>query len=252
MDLEQVATSAVSDETVLQIYLLGVVDFEAALLFQRRLHYEVMGNRQQAALILCEHPPLVTVGREGSHAHILCEPEELQARQWDVRWVNRGGGCVLHVPGQFAIYPILPLDAFGLGLTEYQIQLQTVIQNVLDDFSVKSQTQPHRPGVWVGNRLAAAVGVSVREWVSYFGAYLNVFPDLPSFRLFRWCDDVEPMTSLVRERRAPVRGSMVRERLIEHFTNQFAFGRTAYFSGHPALDQYEESCRKPSPAYSIH
>ena len=83
--------------SALQVYLLGTVDFEALLRFQRRLHYEISGDRSQAALILCEHPPLITVGRHGSRAHILMEPHELQVRGWRVRWVNRAGGCWLRL-----------------------------------------------------------------------------------------------------------------------------------------------------------
>ena len=100
-------------DSALQVYLLGTVDFEAALTLQRRLVYQISGERSLAALILCEHPPLITVGRKGSRAHILCGPEELCARRWPIRWVNRGGGCLLHLPGQLAVYPILPLDRLG-------------------------------------------------------------------------------------------------------------------------------------------
>src|SRR5712691_2702948 len=78
-------------DAALQVYLLGLVEFESALVLQRRLAYQVAGDRDGAVLFLCEHPPLITVGRQGSRAHILCEPEELRARQWRVRWVNRGG-----------------------------------------------------------------------------------------------------------------------------------------------------------------
>src|SRR5438876_6426547 len=105
--------TAVADP-ILQVYMLGSVDFEAALALQHRLVFDIAGNRTAAALILCQHPPLITVGRQGSWAHILCDREELQARRWRMRWVNRGGGCLLHLPGQMAIYPILALDRLGL------------------------------------------------------------------------------------------------------------------------------------------
>src|SRR5947209_11132814 len=84
----------------LQVFLQGATAFESALAFQRRQVYQVSGDPASAVLLLCEHPPLITVGREGSRAHILYEPEELGARQWRIRWVNRGGGCILHLPGQ--------------------------------------------------------------------------------------------------------------------------------------------------------
>src|SRR5437588_11512158 len=97
---------AAATEPSLQVYLLGTVDFEDMLQCQRRLVYEVSGDRSRAALLLCEHPPLISVGREGSREHIRFEPKDLAAREWPVRWVNRGGGCLLHLPGQLAVYPI--------------------------------------------------------------------------------------------------------------------------------------------------
>src|SRR5262245_2663599 len=90
-------------DRALQVYLLGSVDYGAMLRFQHRLVYEISGDRSRSLLILCEHPPLISVGREGSHEHIGFEPAELDAREWPVRWVNRGGGCLLHLPGQLAI-----------------------------------------------------------------------------------------------------------------------------------------------------
>ena len=96
------ARPAVAADPSLQVYLLGTVDFEEMLQFQRRLVYEVSGDRWRAMLVLCEHGPLISVGREGSLEHIGFEPHELAAREWPVRWVNRGGGCLLHLPGQLA------------------------------------------------------------------------------------------------------------------------------------------------------
>src|SRR5262249_51294326 len=157
----------------------------AALALQRRLVYHVGSDRDGAALVVCEHPPLITVGRHGSRSHILFEPRELRARRWEVRWVNRGGGCQLHLPGQLAVYPVLALDRLGLGLQAYLDRLHEVVVALLDDFSVRGEARPGRRGVWVGQRRVAAVGVAVRDWVSYFGVTLNVSPDLTPFRLVR-------------------------------------------------------------------
>jgi lipoyl(octanoyl) transferase len=222
--------------SALRVYLLGLVEFEAALTLQRMLAFETAGARDSAALVLCEHPPLITVGRGGSPADIRCDFEELRARRWAMRWVNRGGGSLLHLPGQLAIYPILPLDLHRLNLTEYLERLQRIAVSVLDDFSVPAITRPGQPGVWAGGRLVAGVGVAVRDWVAYYGAYLNVNPDLLPFRMVRTgANEREPMTSLVRERRGPVRPALVRERLLEHFLAAFPFERTALFSHHPCL-----------------
>jgi lipoyl(octanoyl) transferase len=222
----------------LEAYLLGNVSFDAALALQRRLVYEISGDRDRAALVVCEHPPLVTVGRQGSATHIVCEPRELQARGWPVRWVNRGGGCMLHLPGQLAIHPILPLDRFGLGLQDYVDRLQQVLGDVLADFEVPGEVRRDWPGVWAGGRLIAGVGVAVCDWVSYYGAYLNINPLLLPFRHVR-CAGAGggPMTSLERERHRPVRASLVRERLLEHFATRFPVARTSLFSDHPSLSR---------------
>ncbi len=220
----------------LRVYLLGVVEYEAALTLQRTLAFEAAGERDSAALVLCEHPPIFTLGRDGSPADIRCDFQELHTRGWHVRWVNRGGGSLLHLPGQLAIYPVLPLDWRHLGLADYLDRLHRVVLAVLDDFSVKADTRPGQPGVWAGQRHIAGVGVAVRDWVAYYGAYLNINPDLLPFRIVRTGpNEYEPMTSLVRERRAPVRPALVRERLLEHFTSMFPFARTALFSHHPCL-----------------
>ena len=238
--------SAQSDPA-LQVYLLGAVEFDAALSFQRWLAYEVAGDRRQAALILCEHhAPLITVGRHGSRAHILCEPSELRARQWHVRWVNRGGGCLLHLPGQLAVYPVLPLEQLGLGLQAYLELLQQVVIDVVAEFGVRGEMRPAQAGVWVGGRMIAGLGVAVRDWVTYYGAYLNINPALDAFRLVRCGGPAEgPMTSLERERRGPLRPSLPRERLLEHFAARFGFGQMSFFSDHPTLRR-----KAPSDAFA--
>jgi lipoyl(octanoyl) transferase len=233
---------------VLQAYLLGSVEFEAALAFQRRLVYQVSGDRSSSFLVMCEHSGLITVGREGSRAHISFEPEELVARQWRVRWVNRGGGCLLHLPGQLAVYPILALDRLGLGLRDYLDRLQDVVIAVLDDFGIRGQSRPGQAGVWVGSRLIAGVGVAVRDWVSYYGLAFNVNPPLGFYRRLRSGPSADgSMTSVECERHGPLRTSFVRERFLEHFAARFSFPRTTLFTGHPSLGR-----KAPADAIASH
>jgi lipoate-protein ligase B len=77
--------------------------------------------------------------------------------------------------------------------------------------------------------------VGVRSWVSYYGLYLNVAPDLTAFRLVQTgSPDDGPMTSVARERHGPPRPALVRERLLEHFARRFGFEQTDLFFHHPA------------------
>jgi lipoyl(octanoyl) transferase len=206
------------------------------LRFQRRLVYEVSGDRSRAVLVLCEHPPVITIGRDGSQAHVSYEPHDLAAREWPVRWVNRGGGSLLHLPGQLAVYAILALDQLGLDLKAYLDQLHAAVLDVIRKMDVPAVVRPGRAGVWASGRLLAHIGVAVREWVTYFGAAINVHPDLEPFRRVAVAGPGElPMTSLAREHRDLVRDATVRQRLVDAFTRQFGFGRTSLFHSHPAL-----------------
>src|SRR5436190_21819309 len=88
-----------------EAYLLGQVDYDVCLALQQRLVYEVSGRRDgQIALLLCEHPLSITVGRRGSWSHIHFDEAELTRRSIGVKFVNRGDGVVLHAPGQLAVY----------------------------------------------------------------------------------------------------------------------------------------------------
>jgi lipoyl(octanoyl) transferase len=86
--------------------------------------------------------------------------------------------------------------------------------------------------------MVAGVGVAVRDWVTYFGATLNIQPDLSPFRRVQTGQPGDqPMTSLVRERHGPLRPALVRERLLEHFCDAFDCERTALFFHHPLLEK---------------
>lgn len=220
----------------LQAYLLGRVEFESALALQRRLVYDVSSGHSPC-LVLCEHPPILTMGRHGSHAHLLFDESDLAGIAPRIRWVNRGGGAWLQLPGQLAIYPIFPLGERGLLVRDYLHLLQRTIIAALDDFSVHGYTREDGPDVWVAGRPVACLGIAVRNWITYYGAVLNISPNLRPYRWIRTSKNHPPMTSLERERRGPVHPSLVRQRVLEHFAEQFGFERTLLLTDHPMLER---------------
>jgi lipoyl(octanoyl) transferase len=230
---------------LLCVHLLGTLDFDEAQRLQRGLVFHIAEGG--AALVLCEHPPLITIGRQGSPGHVRLGEEERLARSWPLRWVPRGGGVFLHLPGQLAVYPVLALSRLSLSVTAYLDGLHQVFVRLLDDFGVRGETRPGQAGVWVGNRLLAGVGVGVRGGVTTFGAVLNLDPDLTPFRLVQTGGpDDGPMTSLARERRGALRPALVRQRLIEHFADRFGFGRTDLVF-HPPARPGHQRLFTPSP-----
>jgi lipoyl(octanoyl) transferase len=216
------------------VYLLGRLGLDALLALQRRLVYDITGDRDTAALVLCDHPTGITVGREGSAAHIRPNPDELAARGWPVDWVARGGGAMLHLPGQVACYPILPLDALGLTAGRYVAELQGVACDLCREFGVEAVADRDRPGARANGRRVAHVGVAVRNDVSSFGLVVNATPDLAPFRDVRCDGDPLPMTSLARESAHRVRVTTVRQRLVELIATRFGFDRVSVFHTHPA------------------
>ena len=78
------------------------------------------------SVVLFDHPPGITIGREGSAQHVRTNPDELAARGWPVNWVARGGGAMLHATGQVACYPVFPLDALNLSAGRYVSELTGV------------------------------------------------------------------------------------------------------------------------------
>jgi lipoyl(octanoyl) transferase len=254
-----------------QTYLLGQIDFGRCLELQQQLIAEIAERDDgQITLLLCEHPQIITVGRAGSPAEIAADSRLLRNRQIEVRWVNRGGPCLLHCVGQLAIYALVPLRWHGFTVGDYLERLQAGIVETLDDLGIHGHTPPGRWGVWGRTGQLAALGVAVRQGVTYYGAYLNVCPPLGLFRLV----DSEPeetrggqvpfagaptggwsrpsgcsaqtvpvpfprrMSCLVAERRGIVRMTTVRAGLVRYLAEAFGCDRYHLYTGHPLLREH--------------
>lgn len=203
--------------SALEVFYLPVTRWEDCLALQQRLVYEISGQpRRRRALVICEHQPVITVGRQGSRGHILLEEEELAANQLSTRWCNRGGGVWFQRPGQLAAYPILPLEPPRFGLAWLSDVLHRTIVDVLAEFGVVGAIDRDHGGVLVGDRQIAAVGVAVKHWTSYHGCVLNV--SLPPGEAVQFNPNVanRKSTCLLRERTLPVRMTAVREAVARH------------------------------------
>jgi len=221
----------------LEVYMLGLVDFSEVQQLQRRVVYE-LGEQGGAVLILCEHPPTISVGRSGSRAHIGPDDDALRALGITVHWVNRGGGCVFHLPGQLAAYFALPLDTFDLTLSDYLDRLHTTILMVLGEFDLAGTFRADLPGVFSGQARIATVGVAVTRWIAYHGLTLNVGPYLGLFDVLD-----EPgigkvplrHTSMEARRQRHTAMSKVREALVRRLEEVFGLERHHVYTQHPLI-----------------
>jgi lipoyl(octanoyl) transferase len=221
----------------LEVYMLGLVDFAEVQQLQRRIVYDV-GEQGGAVLLLCEHAPTISIGRAGSRAHIGPDDEVLQSLGIRVYYVNRGGGCVLHLPGQLAAYLALPLHVFGLNVQEYLDRLHAAILGVLEEFDISGRNRPELPGIFAGSSRIATVGIAVSRWIAYHGLTLNVGPHL---ELFDVLDEpgIGPaplrQTSMESRRQRPAPMAKVREALVRRIEEEFGLERTHLYTHHPQI-----------------
>lgn len=218
-------------------HLLGTVSFDATWELQQRLVDEAADSREpQGTILLCEHPPLVTLGRQGSRLHVRLDDETLARRGLEVRWVNRGGGAIVHVPGQLAAYAVVPLTRFGLTVGTYLDAWQTALEAMAEDVGFPTLAKPQRLGLWSRHGQAAFVGIAVRHDVAYFGAYVNVAPPERMIHAATGdpIDGSEP-TTLAASQRRPVRMPTVRQSLLARLSTALGCERYHVLTGHPRL-----------------
>jgi lipoyl(octanoyl) transferase len=221
----------------LEVYLLGLVDFEEVQQLQRRLVYD-LGETAGGSLVLCEHPPTISVGRAGSRLHIAADDDELRALGIKVHWVNRGGGCVLHLPGQLAAYLAMPLSPPLLDVRRYVDGLHRAILEVLAEFDLAGTSRADRSGVDLGGARVATVGVAVSRWIAYHGLTLNVGPFLPPFGLIAEPGDGGSsirQTSMESRRQRPAPMPKVREALIRRLESVFGLQQHHVYTAHPLI-----------------
>ncbi len=221
---------------VLQAHLLGRVDYEALLSLQNRLVFEVSGlDDGSIVLLLCEHPPLITIGRSGSRGHIRCDDRELLARKLPLRFVNRGGGAILHGPAQLAVSCIVPLHWYGLSVGDYLRRLHTGVKAALGELKIPVHSPDNSYDLRGRTGQLGWIGIAVKSWTSYHGLYLNVSPARHPVGLFGSARGEQAISSLSVERQQPVRIQRLRESLIRHLAGSLGVSRYNVTSGHPLL-----------------
>jgi lipoyl(octanoyl) transferase len=180
---------------VLEVVEGGTVPYRAALDWQRQLADDrIAGRLTQDVLLLLEHPPVVTLGRNSRAEHLL------QPAGVDVFEVERGGDVTFHGPGQLVGYPILDLRGYKQDLHWYLRTLEQALIDALGILAIPAERNPGLTGVWTRGRKIASIGIHVKQWVTWHGFALNVTTDLTHFERIVPCgiQGVE-MTSVERE-----------------------------------------------------
>ncbi|QDV52328.1 lipoyl(octanoyl) transferase LipB [Gimesia fumaroli] len=228
-------------DRTMKVYMLGCVDFDSLLTLQERALQELRRDQSESAvLFVCEHPPLITIGREGSHAQLVDSHQEFKSGQIETRWVNRGGGAIFHAPGQLAVYPVLPLKQLGIGLQEYKQGLEQAIIAMAAEQSVEAQVQPDSEGISSRCGQFACLGAAIKSWISYYGFYINVSPDMKLLRLVDSNRYDHRLTSLSATLTREASMSSVRESIVRNLVSRFGYRDTPVFTRHPLLNRVKK------------
>ena len=219
----------------LAVRRLGRVPYEDGLELQARLVAERQRGDIPDTLLLLEHDPVFTLGRNARAEHVLLTAEALRARGFGVFETGRGGDVTYHGPGQIVGYPILDLSPDRQDVHRYVRDLEEVMIRSCADFGVVAGRVAGLTGTWVGGEKIGAIGVRIARWVTSHGFALNIASDLAPFELIVPCGiRGHGVTSLERRLGRPVALAAVVDRLASHVAE--VFGRRLIAPAESARD----------------
>lgn len=214
---------------------LGLIGYERAWDLQKR----IVAARKLAlipdVLLLCEHPHVITMGRNGRSEHLLASEQMLRTRGVEFHATNRGGDITYHGPGQIVAYPILNLSEIRRDVGWYVRQLEEAMIRTTAEYGIAAERREGRTGIWVNvtdadempdEEKLGAIGVHISRWVTSHGLAYNVSTDLSFFDLIVPCGIAgKRATSLTRILKREIEMANVAPKLAGHLCK--CFGRTA-------------------------
>src|SRR6266853_219200 len=185
---------------ICQIIDLGLIGYAEAYALQQRVVAARKAGAIEEVLLLCEHPHVITQGRNGKREHLLASEHVLRQKGVEFHATNRGGDITYHGPGQLVGSPILTLGAIRRDVVWYVRTLEEAMLQATAEFGITAVREPGKTGVWVdvaqsSSALAtrhsplatseklAAIGVHISRWVTSHGFAYNVSTDLRKFDL---------------------------------------------------------------------
>ena len=199
---------------------LGKSHYNDAWKLQKRLQSQRISGQIDDQLLLVEHFPVYTLGKNTPKEHLLTkESDNISIIQTD-----RGGDITFHGPGQLVGYPILDLNQYKRSITWYMRELEQLIIDVLKEYDINAERKKGLTGVWVKGKKIAALGVRISKWVTMHGFSLNINPDLKYYQGIIPCGikdyGVTSMADLLGNDVPDM--SEIKETLVQHFIAKFS------------------------------
>ncbi len=199
---------------------LGKSHYNDAWKLQKRLQSQRISGQIDDQLLLVEHFPVYTLGKNTPREHLLTkESDNISIIQTD-----RGGDITFHGPGQLVGYPILDLNQYKRSITWYMRELEQLIIDVLKEYDINAERKKGLTGVWVKGKKIAALGVRISKWVTMHGFSLNINPDLKYYQGIIPCGikdyGVTSMADLLGNDVPDM--SEIKDTLVQHFIAKFS------------------------------
>ncbi len=179
---------------------LGTMPYGECWELQRRLFDSVIESKREVSkvgegaagyILMVEHPAVYTLGKSGKSENMLLTPERIAQIGAEYYHIDRGGDVTFHGRGQIVCYPILDLEAIGIGLRDYIDSLEQAVIDSLAQYGVEAGRSEGASGVWITNRAPmrkiCAIGVKSSRYVTMHGLALNVSTDLSYFDYINPC-----------------------------------------------------------------
>jgi len=170
---------------------LGLIPYAEAYALQKRIVAARKLGAIEDVILFCEHPHVITQGRNGKREHLLASENVLRQKGVEFFETSRGGDVTYHGPGQIVAYPILNLAAIRRDVVWYVRQLEEAMIRATAEFGIAAGREAGKTGIWVGEGKSSeklgAIGVHISRWVTSHGLAYNVATDLRNFELIVPC-----------------------------------------------------------------
>ena len=207
-------------ESTYNILDLGLSPYQDAWDLQKQLQSQRILGQIKDHLLLVEHLPVYTLGKNSPKEHLLNN----ESKNISIIQTDRGGKITFHGPGQLVGYPILDLNQYKKSVSWYMRELEQLIIDVLNEYDIKADRKEGLTGTWVGDKKIAALGVRISKWVTMHGFSLNINPDLKYYRGIIPCGiseyGVTSMANLLGENVPSM--NEIKETLVKHFIVKFS------------------------------
>lgn len=205
-------------ESELQVIDLGQKPYKQVWNLQKKLQTKLIDGVKRDCLLLVEHEPVYTLGKNADPNHLL----QSRDKSINVYNIERGGDITFHGPGQLVVYPILNLAHYKKSISWYMRALEQLIINVLEKLEIKGNRVKGYTGVWVGDKKIAAQGVRLSRWVTMHGFSINVNTDLSFYDGIIPCGIFDHgVTSIEKELNATQQMDKVKLLVIDSFKRIF-------------------------------